>query len=73
LWQDAARGEGAGLAGGIVVCADADHDSDAAMAAISSRIANQNIGIGTTGSGCETAANPYTSAAGRNNPLRAAG
>jgi hypothetical protein len=33
------------LAGGIAVCADADKDSDAAMAAISSRIANEDIGI----------------------------
>jgi hypothetical protein len=49
LWQDAARGEGAGLAGGSAVWADADKDSDAAMAAIRSRIADEHIDIGITG------------------------
>jgi hypothetical protein len=68
LWQDAARGDGAGLAGGSAVCADADRASDAAIAAIRSRIASEDIVIGTTGSGCETALHPYTSSAGRNNP-----
>jgi len=48
LWQAAARGEGAGLAGAGVICAEADEDSnsDAAIAAIGSRIANEHIGIG---------------------------
>jgi hypothetical protein len=50
LWQAAARGEGTGLAGGRVVCAAADHDSDAAIATARSRIPNETIVIGLTGS-----------------------
>jgi len=48
LWQDAARGAAAALAGAGVICAEADEDSNAdpAIAAIRSRIADEHIGIG---------------------------